>query len=136
MGAERFAGSVANPAFSIADAQTARCDDVYAVAKRLFDLAIADNSRGELAAWPILVQEATAYQANAAASVPNITAEAQARGCTVADLAQRVLANAAQYQALRAQIAGVSGKHRDAISALTDFDAIADYDYSAGWPEV
>lgn len=136
MGAERFAGSIGNSSFSIADAQTARCNDVYAVAKRLFDLAIADNSRGELAAWPLLVQEATAYQASPAASVPNLTPEAQARGCTVADLAQRVLSNAAQYQALRAQIAGVSGKHRDAINALTDFDAIADYDFSLGWPEV
>lgn len=122
--------------YSLDDARAARCDEVTVRTRHLFDQAIADNSRGELAAWPLLVSEATAYQTSTSVATPNLVLEAQARGCTVTELAQRVLANAAQYQALRAQIAGTSGRHRDAINALTDFSAIVGYDFSTGWPEL
>lgn len=122
--------------YTLADAKAARCAQVVVKATGLFNEAISGYSRGELAGWPILRAEALAYIADAGADVPNIALEAQARGCDVPTLVAKVLANAQFYDAMRAQIAGNSGRHRDAIMALADFDAIAGYDFSTGWPEV
>jgi hypothetical protein len=123
-------------AYTLDDARAARCAEVIAKATDLFNQAISGYSRGELTGWPILRAEALAYTADPGADVPNVALEAQMRGCDVPTLVSKVLANAQFYDTMRAQIAGNSGKHRDAINALADFDAIANYDYSTGWPEV
>jgi hypothetical protein len=105
-------------------------------AKTVFDKAVAGTSAAEMAGWPILRAEAIAYNANAAASCPAMTAEAAQRGITLAALAVKVTGNANHFDGLRAAVAGNSGKHRDALAALTTFDAVLAYDFRTGWPVV
>lgn len=122
--------------YTIAQAQTAKCAEVIALATSKFDKAIESYSRGELSRWPTLRDEADAYAANPAAAVPRISSEAAVRGITVDALAAKVRSNAVQFDGLGDQIAGTSGKHRDAIGVLIDFASVAAYDFSTGWPAV
>lgn len=121
--------------YSLADAKAFVVNAVIGYAKTVFDRAIASISAGEMAGWPILRAEALAYSASGNESdCPSIAQEAEVRGITVAALVAKVLANAAYFNALRAQISGVSGKHRDAINALATIADVASYDYTTGWP--
>jgi hypothetical protein len=98
---------------------------------------IGSYSPGEMASWPIKLAEARALAAGASAEhCPMLAAEATARGITVADLAAKVGGNATTFAGLEATIAGIEGKHRDAIAACATFDAVEGYDYTVGWPEV
>ena len=107
--------------------------DVLATAKR--NLVVAPYSPGEMASWPIKRAEALAYQASGnAADAPNLGNEATARCITLAALVAKVLADAARFAGVESAIAGTSGKHRDAVSALTTHADIMAYDYTTGWP--
>lgn len=109
---------------------------VDAHAKELFDRAVSGISAAEMAGWPILRAEAKLYALTGSeADCPAIAFEAQMRGVTVSALAAKVQANTVKFDALRAAIAGASGKHRDAIAALALFEAVLAYDYTTGWPE-
>ena len=106
-------------------------------AKRLRDQVTGSVAPGEMASWPIKRAEAEQYnQVGDAASCPSLYLEAAARGVTVEALVVKVLANAARFIAAEAAIGGTDGKHRDAIAALETFQAVAEYDFSTGWPEV
>lgn len=95
----------------------------------------APTSPYEAASWPLKLAEARTYAASGdAADAPILSAEAAARGCTLPELLARVNSNAASLAALEAQIAGVSGRHRDALAGMTDEEALA-YDWRDGWPE-
>lgn len=120
--------------YTLDQAKQARCNEVIAFATAKFDKAIESYSRGELARWSTLRDEADAYMANGAAAIPRIANEASIRGITVDALVAKVRANATQFDGLGDQIAGMSGKHRDAISALGDFVSVLAYDYTTGWP--
>lgn len=122
--------------YTLDQAKAYVCNQVITLATEKFNQAIAGYSPGELAGWAILRAEATAYMTDPATATPSILAEAQMRGCTVAQLVLKVLANVQYYDGLRAQIAGTSGKHRDAITSLPDFASVLSYDFSAGWPGV
>ena len=67
-----------------------------------------------------------------------LAAEAAARGATLVSVVARVQANAAALSLLEAQIAGVAGRHKDAVRAYpstTEGEAAAlVYDWSSGWP--
>lgn len=109
---------------------------IEAHAKELFDRAVAGVSAAEMAGWPILRAEAKLYAVTGnEVDCPAIAFEAQNRGITVPALAAKVQANTVKFDALRAAIAGVSGKHRDAIAALRSFEAVLAYDYLTAWPE-
>lgn len=106
-------------------------------ARELFDKAVAGVSPAEMAGWPILRAEAKIYaQTGSESDCPAIAFEAQMRGVTVQALAAKVQANTVKFDSLRAVIAGVSGKHRDAISAMTTFEQVLSYDYATDWPAV
>jgi hypothetical protein len=120
--------------YSLADAKAHKAAEISAFAKAQFDVAIAGISAGELAGWPILRAEAIAYGASGNdADCPSIVQEATDRGIEVDALVAKINTNAAYFNSLRAKIAGTSGKHRDAVSALTTFAEVAAYDYSTGW---
>ena len=120
--------------YSLATAKAFVAFAVIAYAKTVFDRAIASISAGEMAGWPILRAEALAYNASGnEADCPSIVQEAAVRGITVSVLSAKVIANATYFNALRAQISGVSGKHRDAINAMTTIADVASYDYTTGW---
>lgn len=112
------------------------CARIDAHAAYLRNKTIAGISPAEMASWPIKRAEADALQANSAAPTPFLSAEATARGITVAELATLVVNNAAMMQALECQIAGNCGKHRDAVKTLTQFADVLAYDWSTGWPSV
>jgi hypothetical protein len=106
--------------------------DTLAAKKR--NSVVGSTSPAEMASWSLKIQEAHAYLANNTAATPMLTPEANARGVTVFALAQKVVANNNQLAGIEAAIAGVSGKHRDAVGATTTFQAALAYDYSTGWP--
>ncbi|MDP2431264.1 MAG: XkdW family protein [Pseudomonadota bacterium] len=84
----------------------------------------------EMAAWAIKRAEALAYAGDPTAC-PMLAAEAAARGVPLAAIIERVLRNAALLAAAEATIAGVAGRHKDAVRAAVD---PAGYDWSQGWP--
>jgi hypothetical protein len=88
----------------------------------------------EMAFWAVKRAEALAYQANPGpAQAPLLAAEAVARNIGLAALVARVLA---AYRALadrEAAIAGVAGRHKDAVTAAQSFEAALAYDWSTGW---
>jgi hypothetical protein len=106
-------------------------------AAELRDKAVAGISRAEMASWPIKRAEMLAYNANLNASdAPILSGEATVRGVTLDSIAARVQANESALIALEIKIAGMSGKHKDAVSALTTFADVLAYDWSGSWPEV
>ncbi|QDF95194.1 hypothetical protein CJ010_00815 [Azoarcus sp. DD4] len=119
--------------YSLATAKATKKAEVRAIAREKYDLAVAGISPGELAGWPVLLEGAAAYAADGTITTA-ISIEAQTRGIPVADLVAKIESNAAQYQAVRAAIAGTDGKLRDEIDALTTFEAVAAYDVTGGWP--
>lgn len=121
--------------YSLADSKAEICGRINTRAKELRDAAVAGISPAEMASWAIKRGEAAVYATSGnAADAPVLSAEAAARGVALADIVARVTANAAALAMLEAAIAGVSGKHRDAVNALATFGAVLGYDYSAGWP--
>lgn len=106
-------------------------------AKALRDQVVAGVSPGEMAAWTLKRMEALTYQrSRLVTDAPLLTREATARGASIDTLAAKVLSNATTLTNLEADIAGTAGKHKDAVRALTTFEAILAYDWSVGWPAV
>lgn len=107
--------------------------DAHACALR--ESVVAGISPAEMASWSIKQREAMAYQASAQASdAPLLSVEAQARGVLLSTLVEVVAAKGAQLAMLEAVIAGVSGKHADAVRACTTFEAALVYDWRTDWP--
>jgi hypothetical protein len=110
--------------------------DLFAKSKR--DAIVSNISAAEMASWPIKRSEALSWQAAGAAATdamaPNLAMEAQARGISLASLVDKVLAKAADLSQLEALIAGVNGRHNDAILAMETAAEIAGYDITEGWP--
>ena len=122
-------------AYTVADAAAYRSAEVERLAKVKRDQVIAGVAPGEMASWPIKLSEAATYaQSGNAADAPLLSLEAQARGVTLAQLVTKVDGAAQTFAGLEAMIAGTSGKHRDALAAMTDFGAVAAYDITTGWP--
>ena len=112
------------------------CSAIDAFAAALREKITANVAPAEMASWPIKRAEALAYQADPAVQTPFLSAEAAARGVTVDAIVTRVIGNAAALSALEAQIAGNSGRHRDAVKGLADFGSVLSYDWHTGWPVV
>lgn len=122
-------------AFDVAALANARAANVEALATAKRNAVVAPYSPGEMASWPIKRAEALAYQAGGnSADAPNLNAEANARGMALSTLVGKVLQDAARFAGIEAAIAGTSGRHRDAIKAMTTHEQIMAYDYSTGWP--
>lgn len=111
------------------------CQQIEALATAKRNAVVAPFSPGEMSSWPIKLDEARKYKASgSAADAPFLSREAVKRGISLAQLADKVIANAAQLSAIEADIAGVNGMHRDAVRSLTTHADIAAYDYTTGWP--
>lgn len=124
-------------AFTLAEAITAKQNEVFAFAAAKRQKVVAGVSPGEMSAWSVKLEQAQKYNlSKLATDAPMLQAEATARGTTLDSVVMRVLNNAQTFSNLEAQISGNSGKHRDALGALIDFASVAAYDYSTGWPAV
>lgn len=123
-------------AYTLDEAKAWKAAQVSAHARALRDKSTADVSAGEMASWPIKIDEAQKYaKAGVLAETPLLSAEAQRRGVPLADLVQKVQAKGSAFRDVEAHIAGVEGKHSDAIKSLRSFEEVAAYDFSGGWPE-
>ncbi|HMZ53454.1 MAG TPA: hypothetical protein PLR85_06625 [Nitrospira sp.] len=118
-----------DPDVSIADAVNLVSWLIETHASRLRDRYIKPVSPYEAASWPLKLAEAKA------GGGPMLQAEADARGVDLSVIVEKVMDKAQALAGLEAMIAGVSGKHRDAISAKEDAHSVLDYDWSIGWPE-
>ena len=120
--------------YTLAKAKALKQAEISLHAKSLRDKVVSTISAGEMASWPIKLAEASAFAANPATPTPMLSAEASIRGITVADIVGKVGNNATGFAGLEAQIGGIDGMHRDAVAALTTFEAVNSYDFSGGWP--
>jgi len=117
--------------------------DEYA---RQLRIKAAGDYSPEQAAWSIKADQAAKYSATQnEADAPVLVAEAQYRNVSLQSIVDRVIGNAGALRGLEALIAGVSGKHKDILSAIqkdnptpSDFRAVLDYDYKsdAEWPSL
>lgn len=109
--------------------------DAYAAALR--KKATAGISAAEMASWSTKADEAKAYTlSNNTADAPNLAIEAAVRGVPLDNIISRVLKGAASLMALECEIAGIKGKHSDALRACQTFEEVIAYDWSVGWPEI
>ena len=115
---------------TLAEAQADRSAVVDLVAASLRDQITAGTSAAEMSSWPLKLNEANS------GGGPMLTLEAQYRGITEAALIVLVLDKAQQLSTLEAQIAGVSGMHRDTIDAMTTIADVVAYDMRSDWPVV
>ena len=118
-------------AYSLSTAQNEIITLINDYAASLRDHAASGVSPAEMASWSIKRTEAMAYQVSGnAADAPILGIEAAARGMTLSALVARVLKNATSLAGLEATIAGVAGKHSDAVRATTTFAEALSYDWS------
>lgn len=104
------------------------CRAIDRHAGSLREQAVGDTSFAEMAGWPIKKAEALAYQSSRnAADAPLLALEAQARGVDLALVVERVLLNAERYMSLEARIAGIAGKHKDAVRLAPSYEAALSY---------
>lgn len=116
--------------YLIADCQQYVADQIDAYAKLIRDKFLKSTSPGEMAAWATKYQEAKALQAGGpAGDAVNLQAEATFRGITLASLASKVLTQFNVTATKEARIAGLAGKHKDAVKALGTFAAVLAYDW-------
>lgn len=115
---------------TLAEAQADRSAVVDLAAASMRDQITAGTSPAEMSSWPIKLDEANA------GGGPMLTLEAGYRGITEAALVTLVLEKAQQLSTLEAQIAGVSGMHRDTIDAMTTIEEVVAYDMRAAWPVI
>jgi len=107
--------------------------DALAAAKR--NSVVGGTSPAEMASWPIKLAEAVKFAASSdPADAPYLGVEAAARGITLEELVAKVQTNGAMLAGLEAQIAGINGKHRDALATMTVSTDVLAYDITAGYP--
>ncbi len=116
--------------FTLADAKAAVGDCIDAEAKRIRAKALKAVDPSEMAAWATKYAEAKALQAGGPpADAVNLQAEADFRGITLTQLATKVVQKFNQTANREAKIAGLAGKHKDAVTALGSFAAVNSYDW-------
>lgn len=131
----------------VSAARDAKKAEISAHAATLREKATEGYTPAEMASWQRKYEEARRYTVEPSSEseakvegVYLIWMEAQARGVTTKNIADRVKANGAALLAYEAAVAGTEGRHRDAVDAISEADdiatmrAIQGYDYLVGWP--
>lgn len=115
-------------------------DDEY---KRNMGLITAKYPEEERSSWYIQTAQAQAVLAGSATPTPWIDACAQTRGMPRDELAQRIIALDADFQAIHGHLTGVRQWHEEAIAQIVAAAAedemqaredLASYDVLQGWP--
>lgn len=130
------------PSLDEAKKDIKRAIDDYAAGLR--NKALLGTSNAEMAAWSFKFPEAvkivgygaSTTNANIKASNPRIWAEAEHRGITARELAEKIVEKAYSFWDAEARIAGIAGRHCDAVDKLTDVRDVLFYDWQQDWPEV
>lgn len=79
---------------------------------------VAAYTEGERRSWDQQRSEAVAYTADNTVSTPLLSVIAEARGITVTELAERVLANAAEYDVAYGTLLGKYQKNKDILAGI------------------
>jgi hypothetical protein len=95
----------------------ARIDAAYRLATDALKAGYPDD---ETRSWPLQETEARAWLQNPDAATPWLDAAANARSLSKAELAGRIVANAASFASAHGQLTGKRQKLRDQIAALGD----------------
>ncbi|MES2048873.1 MAG: hypothetical protein V4447_10760 [Pseudomonadota bacterium] len=118
----------------LAGAVTNKKAEIDAKAKWLRDKAVAGYSKGEIGKWEAKYRQAQAFDTSKNPDdAPDLVAEAGAAMSDVQTIASRVIAKGDMFSALEAKIAGTATRHKNIISAMTDFNEVINYDFSAWW---
>lgn len=120
---------------SIDEAQAMAAAHIDAYAAHLRARIAGQASPYEAAAWSLKLREAADYAGDDAAC-PTLAAEARVRGVSTAAVVERVLRKGAAFLQLESQIAGTSGRHRDAVDAFATLSEVLAYDWRDGWPSL
>ena len=124
-------------AYTLEEAKQSVITKIIAHSKYLRDIKLDSVSPGEMASWYMKLSQARTWaRTGLEADAPDLALEAAVRGSTLAELCEKVEANARILAFLDASIAGKEGYHKDKVSKLTSFYEVANYDYLAGWPSV
>lgn len=95
----------------------------------------AEYGATEIATWDQQYAEAQAVTADSGAEVPLLTAIAQARGQSVADLAARVIANRAAWVAVSGHVVGQRLAYQDRLDAAATPEEVQAIEVAYSLPE-
>src|SRR5450830_1350663 len=109
----------------LADVKAAKLAELSEAFTQRIAVIRAGYPDDEITSWPEQKVEATAFTADPSANVPLLSHMAAARGITVADLAARVLANAAAWATMSGGLIGKRQKYEDAVNAAADAASVA-----------
>jgi hypothetical protein len=113
--------SISPPQPSASQLKAAAVARITAAYQTAMEALTADYSEEEIRSWPKQEAEAAGWLLDPHASTPWIDAAAAARGISKAELAEKIIANAASFAPAYGQLTGKRQKLRDQISALGDF---------------
>lgn len=124
-------------AYSLDETKAEVIENMELFAKELRDKAVKNVSALELSMYSAKASEAKAFQTSQKdADAASLRTEAMARGITLDELATKVLDKAGATATMEAEIAGILGKHKDAVRSKQSFQEVLSYDYSPGWPDL
>jgi hypothetical protein len=124
-----------NPSLSLSERKEQVKQEVDFFAASLRNRITANISPAEMASWTEKERQARAFlESNSPTDAPLLNLEASVREIALAALANMVIAKADNLKTMEAYIAGICGKHRDAIDQITSVEAVAAYDWRQGWP--
>lgn len=112
--------SISPPQPSASQLKAAALARINAAYQSAMKALTADYPEDEIRSWPKQEAEAAAWLLDPNAFTPWIDAAAAARSISKAELAERIIANAASFAPAYGQLTGKKQKLRDQISALGD----------------
>lgn len=118
---------------SLAEAKATKIKEAYEIVRRRIDGDLINlYSPGERDRWVHLKAQSDEVLDNGATetSVPELAFEAQQYGATLTDYAAIIRQRAADFMQFKSTLAARRLQHKDAIQALTDVQAVLDYDLS------
>lgn len=114
-----------------------KIEEIEAYAAFLRVKVIKNVSPAELSAWSKKEELARKYSASGViADAGFLVTEAQNREITLNALVNKIITKADAFWNLESRIAGICGKHTDAVQALTTIPAVRSYWYKRIWPAV
>lgn len=128
-----------NPVVSVTALAAHLQAQVDAEYKRQMGIITAKYPEEERSSWYIQTAQAQAVISGAGTATPWLDACAQTRGMPREELAQRIVALDAQFQAMHGFLTGVRQWHEEALVTLAKEDeaeareALAAYDVMQGW---
>lgn len=122
--------------YSLDEAKKIILNDIDVYARNMRNYVMQAISPAEMASWPIKREEAMKYlETGLSSSAPNLAIEATERNMSLEALANLVMQKAYQFAGMESKVAGICGKHQDAVRSMTTFEEVLTYDWTQGWPE-